>query len=163
MRARLPAFDGLQGGEIAMLGLPVLQALHAQGISLSLAEVILQLDEMGVSAVAVGGVGPDELLSMEEQQMLAEAISLAEANGMPLLALPSATLNEMGRIADPGSRAAWGRSYSAAPCERAGGHTGFLGTSSRDAGSGAGASGWYGTWSGRPGRTSEWAAGPRSG
>jgi sugar diacid utilization regulator len=95
MRARLPAFEGLQGGEIAMLGLPVLRALHAQGISLSLAEVILQLDEMGVSAVAVGGVGPDELLSLEEQQMLAEGISLAEANGVPLLALPSATLNEV--------------------------------------------------------------------
>ncbi|MGO8947737.1 MAG: hypothetical protein ACLQUY_08755, partial [Ktedonobacterales bacterium] len=95
MRARLPAFDGLQGGEIAMLGLPVLRALHAQGVSLSLAQVILQLDDMGVSAVAVGGIGPDVSLSPDEEQMLAEATQLAETNGMPLLALPSATLTEI--------------------------------------------------------------------
>jgi purine catabolism regulator len=50
---------------------------------------------MGVAVVAIGGVGPDELLSTSEQQMLAEATSLAEVNGIPLLALPSATLNEI--------------------------------------------------------------------
>jgi sugar diacid utilization regulator len=95
MRARLPAFEGLQGGEIAMLALPVLRALHAQGVSLSLARVIEQLDEMGVSAVAVGGIAADMLLSPEEQQMVVEAIEQAETRGIPLLALPNATLNEI--------------------------------------------------------------------
>src|SRR5215469_3985380 len=95
MRARLPAFEGLQGGEIAMLALPVLRALHAQGISLSLARVIEQLDETGVSAVVVGGIAPDVLLSPEEQQMLVEAIELADTRGTPLLALPNATLGEV--------------------------------------------------------------------
>jgi sugar diacid utilization regulator len=95
MRARLPAFEGLQGGEIAMLALPVLRALHAQGITLSLARVIEQLDEMGVSAVVAGGIAPDVLLSPEEQQMLVEATELAETRGIPLLALPNATLSEV--------------------------------------------------------------------
>ena len=95
MRARLPAFEGLQGGEIAMLALPVLRALHAQGISLSLARVVEQLDEMGVSAVAASGIAPDVLLSPEEQHMLVEAIELAETRGIPLLALPNATLSEV--------------------------------------------------------------------
>jgi sugar diacid utilization regulator len=95
MRARLPAFEGLQGGEIAMLALPVLRALHAQGISLSLARVIEQLDETGVSAVVAGGIASDVLLSPEEQRMLVEAIELAETRGIPLLALPNATLSEV--------------------------------------------------------------------
>ncbi len=95
MRARLPAFDGLQAGEIAMLSLPVLRALHAQGIALSLAQVIVQLDEIGVSAIAIGGIGPDTVLTAEEQLMLAEAIRVADANGVPLLALSSATLTEI--------------------------------------------------------------------
>ena len=95
MRARLPAFDGLQGGDIALLALPVLRALHAQGVSLSLAHVVEQLDELGVSAVCAGGIAPDVSLSPEEQQMLVEAIALSDARGIPLLALPNATLNEI--------------------------------------------------------------------
>ncbi len=95
MRARLPAFDGLQGGDIALLALPVLRALHAQGVSLSLAHVVEQLDELGVSAVCAGGIAPDVSLSPEEQQMLVEAIALSDARGIPLLALPNSTLNEI--------------------------------------------------------------------
>ncbi len=95
MRARLPAFEGLQGGEIAMLGLQVLQALRAQGVALSLAQVIEQLDDIGVSAVAIGGVAPDVPLSAEEQRMLADATHQSEAIGMPMLALPCTTFTEI--------------------------------------------------------------------
>ncbi len=95
MRARLPAFEGLQGGELALLALPVLRALHAQGISLSLADVVEQLDELGVSAIAIGGIADDASLAPGERQALAEAAALAEERGMPLLALASATLNEV--------------------------------------------------------------------
>ncbi len=95
MRARLPAFEGLQGGELALLALPVLRALHAQGISLSLADVVEQLDELGVSAIAIGGIADDASLAPGERQALAEVAALAEERGMPLLALASATLNEV--------------------------------------------------------------------
>src|SRR5579871_6442550 len=89
------AFEGLQGGELALLALPVLRALHAQGISLSLADVVEQLDELGVSAIAIGGIADDASLAPGERQALAEAAALAEERGMPLLALASATLNEV--------------------------------------------------------------------
>ena len=90
MRARLPAFEGFQGGELALLSLAILRSLRGQVVALSLPEVIDQLVEIGASAIAVAGLSEDDA-TPEEALALADACAHAERHGVPLLALPADT------------------------------------------------------------------------
>ncbi len=83
MRTRPPAFEELQGGEVALLSRSSLSALQEVDSSLTLAKVVLSLDEADVAAVAVAGLD-EQHLSLEEQQ----AIALADERSLPLIALP---------------------------------------------------------------------------
>jgi PucR family transcriptional regulator, purine catabolism regulatory protein len=56
MRARPPAFESLQGGELALLALGTLRALHAQDDSLTLERLVADLAERRVAAIAVVGL-----------------------------------------------------------------------------------------------------------
>ena len=95
MRARLPAFEGFQGGELALLSLATLHALQAQVVELTLPAVVDQLADIGVSAVAVAGLAdaqghavtlpPDEMLLLNDARARADQLSVA------LLALPQGT------------------------------------------------------------------------
>jgi purine catabolism regulator len=101
MRARPPAFESLQGGELALLALSTLRALHAQDDSLTLARLIADLAERDVAAIAVAGLlAPGAPTSPsarsaplggegEPRAPTADEIALAEAAHLPLLALPS--------------------------------------------------------------------------
>lgn len=92
MRARLPAFEGFQGGELALLSLATLRALQAQIVELTLAMVVDQLAEIGVSAIAVAGLATGAATSpAAEEPRLAEAQARADQLGIPLLALPQGT------------------------------------------------------------------------
>jgi purine catabolism regulator len=83
MRTRPPAFESLQGGELALLSLSALSALKEVDSSLTLAKVVRSLDEANVAAVAVAGLD-EQRLSDEEQQ----AVALADEHALPLIALP---------------------------------------------------------------------------
>ncbi|HEX6777256.1 MAG TPA: helix-turn-helix domain-containing protein [Ktedonobacterales bacterium] len=83
MRTRPPAFESLQGGELALLSLSALSALQEVDSSLTLAKVVRSLDEANVAAVAVAGLD-EQRLSSEEQQ----AVALADERALPLIALP---------------------------------------------------------------------------
>lgn len=83
MRTRPPAFESLQGGELALLSLSALSALQEVDSSLTLAKVVRSLDEANVAAVAVAGLD-EQRLSSEEQQ----AVGLADERALPLIALP---------------------------------------------------------------------------
>lgn len=98
MRARLPAFEGFQGGELALLSLATLRALQAQVVELTLPAVVEQLAEIGVSAVAVAGLagataetGDDEMLPPDEVPLLEDARGRADSLGVALVALPRGT------------------------------------------------------------------------
>ena len=95
MRARLPAFEGLQRGELALISLPVLRALRAQLVSLSLPGAVLQLADQGVAAIALGGLPEDIPLPRDEAPTLDEARALADARAVPLIALPGTYLGEI--------------------------------------------------------------------
>ena len=98
MRARLPAFEGFTGGELALLALPVLRALRSQVDSLSLPGVVQQLGAIGVAAILVGGVPEDAAgptLSPADAVALREASARADALGVPLLAVPVTSLTEV--------------------------------------------------------------------
>lgn len=83
LRPRPPGFEGIRGGEIALLSVPGLKQL---GPRLGLAQALERLAEIGVAAVAtVGETNP-------------EAIAAADSFVMPLLALPESTsLSELER------------------------------------------------------------------
>lgn len=83
MRTRPPAFESLQGGELALLSLSALSALQEVDSSLTLAKVVRSLNEANVAAVAVAGLD-GQRLSSEEQQ----AVALADECALPLIALP---------------------------------------------------------------------------
>jgi sugar diacid utilization regulator len=100
MRARLPAFEGFRGGELALLSLAVLRSLRAQVSELSLPAVVEQLAEIGISAIAVAGLsipgsssGPsaEVSLSADDARALAEAQTHADRLSLPLLGLPAGT------------------------------------------------------------------------
>ncbi|HKB46757.1 MAG TPA: PucR family transcriptional regulator ligand-binding domain-containing protein, partial [Ktedonobacterales bacterium] len=95
MRARLPAFEGFAGGELALLTLGTLRVLRAQVMELTLPIVVEQLAEIGVSAIAIGGLGEEHALAAEDASALAEAQARAERLALPLLALPAAHLAEV--------------------------------------------------------------------
>jgi len=83
MRTHPPAFEELQGGELALLSLSSLSALQEVDGSLTLAKVVQSLDEAAVAGVAVAG--------LEEQRFSADAwqaIALADERSLPFIALP---------------------------------------------------------------------------
>ncbi len=84
MRPRLPAFEGFQGGEVALLSLAILRALRGQLVSFTLPEVIDQLADIGVSAIVVAGL--DESAAPAERLDLARV--QANRHRLPLLSLP---------------------------------------------------------------------------
>lgn len=93
MRARVPAFEGFSGGELALLSVPVLRTLRSQMVAFSLPSVIEQLAEIGVSAIAIAGLHSDADTHGDEAQTLHE---LDEAQRIAdRLALPLLTLSQM--------------------------------------------------------------------
>ncbi len=76
MRARLPAFDSIQGGELALLTLTKLRRLNE-----TLPHLLTSLHKEGVAAVAVAAQSRDALSE--------EAIKLANSLHLPLLLLPA--------------------------------------------------------------------------
>lgn len=87
MRPRLPAFEGFQGGEMALLSLAILRSLRGQLVTLSLADVIEQLAEVGAVALAVVGLNESGLPRQEYQR----AVARAEERRLPLLGLAAGT------------------------------------------------------------------------
>jgi purine catabolism regulator len=108
MHARPPAFESLQGGELALLALGTLRALRAQDDSLTLARLVTDLAERQVAAIAVVGLvsphahsasampgaprsGIPLAAAGDQREPTAEEIALADAARLPLLALPVGT------------------------------------------------------------------------
>jgi len=90
MRARFPAFEAFQGGELALFSLTTLRALRSHLVAVSLPMVVDQLAETGVSAIAVAGIDGASL-SAEDAQAVEEAKARADGRDLPLFALPSGT------------------------------------------------------------------------
>jgi sugar diacid utilization regulator len=90
MRARLPAFEGFSGGELALLSLATLRSLHLQLDTLTLPQVVDQLAETGVSAIAVAGLAESNL-RVEDEEAKRAACARADAQQIPLIALPANT------------------------------------------------------------------------
>lgn len=85
MRARLPAFDSVHGGELALLTLPQLRRLDE-----TLPHLLQSLQQEGVAAVAVGALSIEALGP--------EACAIADQLHLPLILLPlSAPLEEIER------------------------------------------------------------------
>lgn len=92
MRARLPAFEGFQGGELALLSLATLRALQTQVVELTLPAVVDQLAEISVSAIAVAGLVDEVGTVMGDEALLLEAARMrADELGVALVALPQGT------------------------------------------------------------------------
>src|SRR6266487_1529555 len=81
MRARLPAFESLQGGELALLALSQLRRLDV-----TLPNLLKTLHKAGVAAVAVAAPSSEALGD--------EALSIAEHLHLPLILLPTSLLLE---------------------------------------------------------------------
>src|SRR6266516_1614042 len=81
MRARLPAFVSLQGGELALLALSQLRRLDV-----TLPNLLKTLHKAGVAAVAVAAPSSEALGD--------EALSIAEHLHLPLILLPTSLLLE---------------------------------------------------------------------
>jgi purine catabolism regulator len=85
MRARLPAFESVRGGELALLGLNQLRRLDE-----TLAHLLHSLHRERVAAVAVAASSPDDLER--------EALACADRLPLPLIVLPpGAPLEEIER------------------------------------------------------------------
>jgi sugar diacid utilization regulator len=91
MRARLPAFEGFQGNELALLSLATLRSLRAQLTELSLPAVVEQLAEIGVSAIAISGISDAPALPPDDAAALEAARGRADELGVALLGLPQGT------------------------------------------------------------------------
>ncbi len=91
MRARLPAFEGFTGGELALLSLSTLRVLRSQVESLSLAGLVDELAGLGAAAIAIAD--PDEARAGRPADAHAREVATqrAEQHGIPLLELPPAT------------------------------------------------------------------------
>lgn len=89
MRARLPAFEGFHGGELALLSLSTLRALRAQVMEMSLLSVVEQLAEIGVSAIAIAGLEESRTASRDDALALDAAQARADELALPLLSLPT--------------------------------------------------------------------------
>ncbi len=81
MRARLPAFESVQGGELALLTLSQLRRLDE-----TLPHLLKTLHKAGVSAVAVAAQSIEALGD--------EAISIADHLHLPLILLPASVMLE---------------------------------------------------------------------
>src|SRR5215469_8865579 len=81
MRARLPAFESIQGGELALLTLTQLRRLNE-----TLPHLLKSLHQAGVAAVAVAAPSIEALGD--------EAQSIADQLHVPLILLPAAALLE---------------------------------------------------------------------
>lgn len=85
MRVRLPAFESVQGGEIALLTLSRLRRLNE-----TLFRLLQSLHQAGVSAIAVGA--PDA------EALGQDALDFAEQHNLPLILLPAnAQIDEIAR------------------------------------------------------------------
>src|SRR3989440_10421429 len=85
MRARLPAFESVRGGELALLGLSQLHRVDE-----TLAHLLQSLHKEGVAAVAVAASSVEALGN--------EASSVADQLHLPLILLPlSVSLEEIER------------------------------------------------------------------
>ena len=89
MRARTPAFEGFQGGELALLSLTTLHSLRSQLVASSLPEVVDEVIAMGASAIAVAGLEDQTSLSPNDARERDEACQRAERMGVSLIALPA--------------------------------------------------------------------------
>lgn len=101
MRARVPAFEGFSGGELALLSIPVLRALRSQMVAFSLASVIEQLAEIGVSAIAIAGLPTDADTQRDEAQAmqeLDEAQHTADHLALPLIALSATATPRLAEV-----------------------------------------------------------------
>jgi sugar diacid utilization regulator len=90
MRARLPAFEGFSGGELALLSLATLRSLRLQVATLTLPQVVDQLAETGVSAIAVAGL-LEESDRTDSEEEIGAACERANAQHIPFIALPAKT------------------------------------------------------------------------
>ncbi len=79
MRARLPAFESIQGGELALLTLAQVRRLNE-----TLPHLLTSLDNAGVAAVAVA----------TQETLDAESLTYANRTHLPLIVLPSTLLLE---------------------------------------------------------------------
>ncbi|HEX6541036.1 MAG TPA: helix-turn-helix domain-containing protein [Ktedonobacterales bacterium] len=89
MRARTPAFEGFQGGELALISLTTLHSLRSQLVASTLPDVVDEVIAMGASAIAVAGLQDQALLSPDDARERDEACAHAERMGIPLVALPA--------------------------------------------------------------------------
>jgi sugar diacid utilization regulator len=89
MRARTPAFEGFQGGELALLSLTTLHSLRSQLVAPSLPEVVDEVIGMGASAIAVSGLEDQAVSGSADARERDEACQRAERMGIPLIALPT--------------------------------------------------------------------------
>src|SRR5690242_14113529 len=89
MRARTPAFEGFQGGELALLALATLHSLQAQLVTSTLPGVVDEVIRMGASAIAVAGLDDTPPLGPDDARERDEARQHAERMGVPLIALPA--------------------------------------------------------------------------
>lgn len=88
MRAQLPAFHDLRRGEMAVLSLATVQALHDRGAPISLLTVLDQLAELGASGAVVAGLIPVSALARPVAALAREARARADQLALPLIALP---------------------------------------------------------------------------
>ena len=88
MRARTPAFEGFQGGELALLSLTTLHSLRSQLVASTLSAVVDEVISMGASAIAVAGLEDSSPTSADDARERDEACERAEQMGVPLIALP---------------------------------------------------------------------------
>lgn len=89
MRARTPAFEGFQGGELALLSLTTLHSLRSQLVASTLPAVVDEVIAMGASAIAIAGLEDQAPLNPEDAHERDEACQRAEHMGIPLIALPT--------------------------------------------------------------------------
>lgn len=89
MRARTPAFEGFQGGELALLSLTTLHSLRSQLVASTLPAVVDEVIGMGASAIAIAGLEDQAPVSVDDARERDEACQHAEHMGIPLIALPA--------------------------------------------------------------------------
>jgi len=97
MRARTPAFEGFQGGELALLSLTTLHSLRSQLVAPSLPEVVDEVIGMGASAIAVSGLEDQAVSGSDDARERDEACQRAERMGA---AIPDTVV----RVAESGVR-----------------------------------------------------------
>jgi len=90
MRARTPAFEGFQGGELALLALATLHSLRSQLVTSTLPGVVEEVIRMGASAIAVAGLDDTAPVNADDAREREEVRQYTERMNIPLIALPAA-------------------------------------------------------------------------